>query len=358
MAIDKRLKIYDNQGNEVDYDILATDVKFANDGKDLPTKLAELEEEIGEGGGYEPPVGGIPKTDLASDVQASLGKADTALQSYIETDPTVPSWAKQPSKPGYNVAEITYSSGRMLSSKLDEMDAGIAAASDVDSEMSDSSTKAVQNKVIKGYVDDGLADKVDKETGKGLSTNDYTDADKSKLAGIAAGAEVNVQSDWSASSGDAAILNKPTLSTVATSGSYNDLSNQPTIKDVWVTTPSTVDGTFTIHVGDDEYVINLNHTHPQYQPLLTAGANITIAEDQQTGNLVISAAGGSGGGISGINMNGNAVTISNGVADLGTVITQHQSLSGYAKYVFLADEAAYTALSTKESDTLYLIPES
>lgn len=34
-----------------------------------------------EGGGYEPPVGGIPKTDLASDVQASLGKADTALQS-------------------------------------------------------------------------------------------------------------------------------------------------------------------------------------------------------------------------------------------------------------------------------------
>lgn len=52
--------------------------------------------------------------------------------------------------------------------------------------------------------------KVDKETGKGLSTNDYTTAEKDKLAGIAAGAEVNVQSDWSAASGDAAILNKPT----------------------------------------------------------------------------------------------------------------------------------------------------
>jgi len=35
-------------------------------------------------------------------------------------------------------------------------------------------------------------------------------ADKAKLDGIATGAEVNVQSDWTASSGDAAILNKPT----------------------------------------------------------------------------------------------------------------------------------------------------
>ena len=52
--------------------------------------------------------------------------------------------------------------------------------------------------------------KVDKVTGKGLSTNDYTTEQKTKLAGIAAGAQVNVQSDWSASSGDAAILNKPT----------------------------------------------------------------------------------------------------------------------------------------------------
>lgn len=36
-------------------------------------------------------------------------------------------------------------------------------------------------------------------------------ADKSKLDGIAAGAEVNVNADWNASSGDAQILNKPTI---------------------------------------------------------------------------------------------------------------------------------------------------
>lgn len=36
------------------------------------------------------------------------------------------------------------------------------------------------------------SNKVDKENGKGLSTNDYTTADKNKLTSIAAGAQVNV----------------------------------------------------------------------------------------------------------------------------------------------------------------------
>ena len=42
-------------------------------------------------------------------------------------------------------------------------------------------------------------------------SNVFTDADHTKLNGIAEGAEVNVQSDWNATSGDALILNKPTI---------------------------------------------------------------------------------------------------------------------------------------------------
>jgi hypothetical protein len=38
-----------------------------------------------------------------------------------------------------------------------------------------------------------------------------------------------VQTDWNATSGLGQLLNKPTLSTVATTGSYNDLTNKPTI---------------------------------------------------------------------------------------------------------------------------------
>lgn len=45
--------------------------------------------------------------------------------------------------------------------------------------------------------------------------NNYTADEKSKLAGVEAGAQVNVQADWNAVSGDAYIKNKPTLGTAA-----------------------------------------------------------------------------------------------------------------------------------------------
>jgi len=69
-------------------------------------------------------------------------------------------------------------------------------------------------------VDNLLADKVDKVTGKGLSANDYTTADKNKLDGIAAGAEVNVQSDWNQSNtaADDFIKNKPGNATTSAAG--------------------------------------------------------------------------------------------------------------------------------------------
>ena len=56
-----------------------------------------------------------------------------------------------------------------------------------------------------------LGDKVDKVSGKGLSTNDFTTEEKNKLAGIEDGVEINVNADWNATSGDAKILNKPTI---------------------------------------------------------------------------------------------------------------------------------------------------
>lgn len=62
----------------------------------------------------------------------------------------------------------------------------------IDTKMSDSSSNAIANKTVKKYID-GVASKTDasilslnegkvnKEQGKGLSTNDYTDLDKAKL---------------------------------------------------------------------------------------------------------------------------------------------------------------------------------
>ena len=78
-----------------------------------------------------------------------------------------------------------------------------------------------QDVATKTYVD--TADALKMPTGGGTFTGAVTFAagqafdgrdvsvDGTKLDGIAAGAEVNVQSDWDAGSGDAQILNKPTL---------------------------------------------------------------------------------------------------------------------------------------------------
>ena len=104
----------------------------------------------------------------------------------------------------------------------------IPAAVNVDSSISDTSTNPVQNKIVKAYVDEAVSGKVDKINGKGLSTNDYTTAEKNKLAGIAANAEVNVQSDWNATSGDALILNKPSIPTETTVANWGFTKNTGT----------------------------------------------------------------------------------------------------------------------------------
>ena len=94
---------------------------------------------------------------------------------------------------------------------------------------------------------------------------------------------------------------KSSLATVATSGSYNDLSNKPTIPSA--VTESTVSGWgFTKNAGT----------------------------------------------ITGIKMNGASKGTS-GVVDLGTVLTSHQSLRGYATETYVQNQIAAaitTALNT------------
>lgn len=84
----------------------------------------------------------------------------------------------------------------------------------------------------------------------------YTTTEATKLSGIAAGAEVNVNADWNAGSGDAQILNKPTLSAVATSGAYSSLSGLPTLGTSsafdWATTAEYRTGTATKVLRDDQ----------------------------------------------------------------------------------------------------------
>ena len=114
-----------------------------------------------------------------------------------------------------------------LKNKLDDIETGAEVNVQADwNETNSSADDYIKNKpavdtAVWGKISGTLADqtdlknaldaKQDAEAGKGLSTEDFTTADKTKLAGIADNAEVNVQANWTEadSSSDAYIQNKP-----------------------------------------------------------------------------------------------------------------------------------------------------
>ncbi len=123
------------------------------------------------------------------------------------------------------------------------------------------------NKLSASYVD-GLA--------KVATSGSY--ADLSNKPTIPA-AQVN--SDWNATSGLAQILNKPTLATVATTGAYSDLTGKPTIptvSDAKITIKQTgkADQTFTLN--GSAATISLNDT--TYSAATTTAAGLMSASDK------------------------------------------------------------------------------
>ena len=129
----------------------------------------------------------------------------------------------------------------------------------VDSTLSATSTNPVQNKVVNTKFETIQAEvdsKVDSIDGKGLSTEDYTTEEKTKLASIAEGAEVNVQADWNEAdtSSDAYIVNKPTIPS-KTSDLTNDSGFLTSIPDEYVTeTELTAKGYLTSYTETDPTV--------------------------------------------------------------------------------------------------------
>lgn len=136
-------------------------------------------------GTYSKPSGGIPKTDLASAVQTSLGKADTALQS-------LPDHTHAKITDGTTTFEV---SGKALIASTISTQAGGPTGGDtgngtnIGSDISMFDNGYFVKLTLDGRDLQGVLDtKVSTETGKGLSTNDYTTAEKTKLAGIATNA--------------------------------------------------------------------------------------------------------------------------------------------------------------------------
>lgn len=153
--------------------------------------------------------------------------------------PSVPAWALSSTKPSYTAQEVGAAAAEHTHEQADIT--GLSAA---------------------------LAGKVDAESGKGLSTNDYTTTEKQKLAGIAEGANNYVHP----STHPASMITG--LATVATSGSYNDLTDKPNIaEEIDVDTTITEGGTNPVTGGAifDALAGKANASHTQSANTITAG---------------------------------------------------------------------------------------
>ncbi len=162
---------------------------------------------------------------------------------------------------------------------------------------------AKQGKVLKDLINaltTAVGNKVDKVSGKGLSTNDYTTAEKNKLSGIASGAEVNVQPDWNTTdtTNDAYIKNKPTslknpnalTFTGGVTGSYDGSAAKS------VAIPSVGNGTVTIkQAGTQKGTFTMNQS---------GNTTIELTDNDTKYTLPIASSGTRGGAKIGYSANG------------------------------------------------------
>ena len=142
-------------------------------------------------GTYSKPTGGIPKTDLESDVQAVIDKADalalvaeSGSYSDLTDKPTIPDAVTEGTVSGWGFTKNTgtYSKPTGGIPKADLAPAVQASLGKADSALQ-SVPSTYRTASAQDTIDSG---KVDKVTGKGLSTNDYTNAAKAKVDAIPA----------------------------------------------------------------------------------------------------------------------------------------------------------------------------
>lgn len=148
--------------------------------------------------------------DSFGDVETALDDKADSTTTYTKTEVDTALSAKANSADVYSKSDIDTA----MSAKADK--STTYTKTEVDTALGSKQNTISDLSTIRSGAALG-ATAVQPETGKGLSTNDYTTAEKTKLAGIAEGAEVNVQSNWTqtTTTADDYIKNKPTLGTAA-----------------------------------------------------------------------------------------------------------------------------------------------
>lgn len=123
----------------------------------------------------------------------------------------------------------------------------------------------------------------------GTTNKAYTSTEKTKLAGIAAGAEVNVNADWDATSGDAEILHKPTIPS-KTSDLTNDSGfiTAAQVEESIVKSVNTTAGTSGVNLslsaaGDLDVTISSGSVASNNSNFVTGGTVYTAIQNAKVG---------------------------------------------------------------------------
>lgn len=179
---------------------------------------------------------------------------------------------------------------------------------------------------------------VAKENGKGLSTNDYTDAEKTKLSGIATGAQVNVIESVTVNGTTATISGKNASVTIET-GKIDSISVNGTTqtidanKNVNITVPTkTSDLT-----NDSNFAVDGSYVHTDN--------NYTTTEKNKLSGI---ASGAEVNKIDTIKVNGIAQTITSKAVDI-TVPTNVSDLTNDSGYQTASEVSS--AIDAKISST-------
>lgn len=206
----------------------------------------------------------------------------------------------------------------------------------------------------KSDVDTALADKVDKESGKGLSTNDYTTTEKNKLSNIASGAQVNVIESVKVNGTALSVTSKAVDVTVPTAVSeltndsgYITSADVPEGAAASAITPK-MDGTAAR--GTDNGFARGDHVHPT--DTTRAAASDLTALETRVGTAETKLSGIAEGAqvnvIESIKVNNTAQTISGKAVNI-TVPTALSDLTNDGNFV---TDANYTHTDNNLTDTL------
>ena len=258
----KRLKIKDKQGNIVNYDISSASVTIDAEGKTLDVKLTELVAAI-QAAVNAVVYNGVPHyvnnsmVDLGNQIQPDWAESSTGYPSFIRNKPDVVTGIKvgdggETITPTGGIITLPNSGGQVT---------------DADTEMSDTSENAVQNKVIKAYVDSLISGLIDGAPQALDTLNELAAAlgDNSNFASAITQQLATKQDSLVAGNGITIAQDGKTVSV-----------------DAEVVQPVTADGTFAVRIGNNTYTINLNHTHENMAKLEKhTPATMPDAEDME-----------------------------------------------------------------------------